>query len=134
MVLVLKVDPHIILGVALKEVNLGTGDLTLLIGLAQFNYSCLKPSPYRMVDVKSVVEMDGLGGFPLFQNPSRMDTDKLIILRMPASIMDEEVVVLDTKNFRIKPEVDFIEGIDILAYEKGLGGVFDLHWVVGNKV
>ena len=56
-----------------------------------------------------------------------MDTDKLIILGMPACIMDEEVFVLYAKNLGIKPEVDFVEGIDILAYKKGLGGVLDLH-------
>jgi hypothetical protein len=58
LVLVLEVYPHIILGVVLEEVNLDTGDLTLLIGLAQLNYSCLKPASNGMVDIKSVVEVD----------------------------------------------------------------------------
>jgi hypothetical protein len=38
------------------------------------------------------------------------------------------LVVLDAENLGIKPEVDFIEDVDILAYEKWLiSRVLDFH-------
>jgi hypothetical protein len=56
-----------------------------------------------------------------------MDINKLIVLGVPAGVMDEEVVVLDAKDLSIEPEVDFVESVNILAYKKGLIGFLDFH-------
>ncbi len=46
--------------------------------------------------------------------------------------MNEDLVVLDAENLGIKPEVDFIEDVNILAYEKWLiSRSLDFHeWLV----
>lgn len=91
-----------------------------MIGFAQLNDPGLKPASNRMVNVKPVVQPYKFGRLPLFKYPARINTEHLIVLGMPASIMNEDLVVLDAENLGIKPEVDFIEGVDILAYEKWL--------------
>ncbi len=102
----------------LEKVNFNICDFALLIGFAKFDDSSLKPSPNRMVNVKPVVQSYKFGRLPLFKYPARINTEHLIVLGMPASIMNEDLVVLDAENLGIKPEVDFIEDVDILAYEK----------------
>jgi hypothetical protein len=104
--------------VVLEKVNFNICDFALLIGFSQFDDPGLKPSSYRMINVKSVVQPYKFGRLPLFKYPARINTEHLIVLGMPASIMNEDLVVLDAENLGIKPEVDFIEDVDILAYEK----------------
>jgi hypothetical protein len=72
-----------------------------MIRLAELYDSCFEPSSDGMVYVDSVINLYGFRGFPLFKNSSRMDVDKLIVLGVPASVMNEEMVVLDAEDLSI---------------------------------
>lgn len=139
LVLVLEIDPHVVFGVILEKVDFNLTYFTLQVGFAELDDSCLKPPSNRMINVDSVVEADGFGAIPLLEDPARMNADELIVLGVPASVMDEDFIVFDAENLGVEPEVDFVESVYVLANKKCLtGGLLDFHeywfnWVFKNK-
>lgn len=92
--LVIKVDPHVVLGVEVIEVDFDSAAVDL-------NNPGLEPSSDIVAHINPVVEADGSAGLPLGQDPLRVDWKPLVESDGPARVVDEQLLGRDPQHFPI---------------------------------